>query len=130
VRAAAALFCLALTAPVPAAARDLLPLDYDPAVLWFEPPIFSSTGEGRVRLVHDGRVGTAALTVNQWYLYQLQYRQALAHFSYRMPVPRAQAHARAAAFRAVLLTYPGRVAISGADTIPVDALLGVPTPIL
>ena len=100
----AAATALALS-PLAAAAHGPT-LTHDPAivradrVLTAPPP-----GHGRVRLVTHGGT-TALLSLDQFWRYQRAYDRALARAAFRMPVHRAEAHARRAAWHAVVGPAP------------------------
>ncbi|MEM7489718.1 MAG: hypothetical protein AAF390_11415 [Pseudomonadota bacterium] len=104
-----ALALIAMLAAAPAAAQqdpiDISP-DFDPTIVWFDAPRVTLGASGRVRLVFADGLADAALDLNQYYFYQLQYREALAHFTMRAPLTRADPLARRHAFIATLRQFP------------------------
>ncbi|MGB3555651.1 MAG: hypothetical protein WBA25_13530 [Jannaschia sp.] len=113
--------CAAILALSGPAAADHLRLthDYDPSIVWLDAPNVTSAGHSRIRIVHDGREGAAALTPNQTWTYQNAYRRSLAHLAFRMPMRAAEPRARHHAFRAVLAAYP-TLQVTGFETSPID----------
>jgi hypothetical protein len=120
----AALLACALALPCSATAQDL-EVRFDPGYAWASVPGTSVPSDGRIRLVPDTRGRVAALTENQFYDYQLAYRDALASLSFRMPIRTARLRARDAAWRAVV--GAGRP-VRGVDLVPLGTR-ALPLPI-
>ncbi|WGH77900.1 hypothetical protein [Jannaschia ovalis] len=122
-RAALAAAALALALPQAALAHERpgQRLTYDPPIFWLDAPNISRQGNGRVRLVSFDADTRAALTVNQYDLWQQAYRRSLARRAFHGPVNHhATARARQDAFRAVLAAYP-ELTVPGFATTPIQA---------
>ncbi|MBM2577074.1 hypothetical protein JQC91_12270 [Jannaschia sp. Os4] len=97
---------LALALPVAPAAADVPVLTHTPPIAQVTRPFDAPPpGEGRVRMVRHGGE-TALLSLDQAYRYERAYDRALTRAAFRMPVHRAEAHARAAAWHAVTAGRP------------------------
>ncbi|UWQ19250.1 hypothetical protein [Jannaschia sp. M317] len=106
----------ALALPLAAQAHD--PQDgYAPARVWMDGPDTLRGGQDRIRLVFHGQDRAAALTPNQFYLYQAEYKRCLTQLAMTMPVHRAEARARHHAFHAVQAAYPA-VQVQSLDLVP------------
>lgn len=117
----AALLALALVLPAAAEAHDpRLRVQFDPAYAWFDGPGHRGGADGRVRIVPQPRHGQAALTVNQFDAYQHAYRRYMARFTMRMPVLRADARARHAAWHEIV-SADRRVPVQDLDLTPLRA---------
>jgi hypothetical protein len=105
----AVLLALALALPTGAMAQDPAEqVRFSPGYAWFDGPGFTEGGEGRIRVVPFADRGQAALTLNQFYEYQLIYRRELARLSLRMPIRQAQAHAHRTAWLSVVRANQAR----------------------
>ncbi|MEM8850999.1 MAG: hypothetical protein AAGE03_13315 [Pseudomonadota bacterium] len=110
----------------PATAHDPIDIEpnFDPTIVWFDFPTQTFAARGRVRLVSANGQADAALDLEEYYFYQLQYREALAHLTMRMSLHRADPLARQRAFAETLRVYPDiQVNVRGATKSDIDESL-------
>ncbi|WP_371157587.1 hypothetical protein [Jannaschia sp. 2305UL9-9] len=114
------LLIAALAVPTMAAAHDPLTYPpYAPAIQWLDGPNTGrSPGNTNIRVVQNGPDEVIALSLNQQYLYQAEYKKRLAQLAMHMPVSQAEPRAAHDAIQRVLQVYP-RKRVGPLQTTPI-----------
>ncbi|MEM7641315.1 MAG: hypothetical protein AAF366_02165 [Pseudomonadota bacterium] len=126
IRPALAAGLTALVLAGSAAANDPIDIEpnFDPTIVWFDFPTQTLGSSGRVRLVSANGQADAALDLEEYYFYQLEYKKALAQLTMRMSLSRADPLARQRAFAQTLAVYPDiQVNVRGATQSDIDQSL-------
>lgn len=110
----------------PAAAHDPINIapNFDPTIVWFDFPVQTPGSSGRVRLVSADGQSDAALDLEEYYFYQLRYREVLSHLVMRMSLHRAEPLARRQALVDTLRVHPDiQMNVQGATQSDIDEAL-------
>ncbi|MEM8823924.1 MAG: hypothetical protein AAGF30_09980 [Pseudomonadota bacterium] len=117
----------------PAAASDPIDIEpnFDPEIAWFDFPVLTRGASGRVRLISADGQADAALSVDEYYFYQLEYRKALSDLTMRLSLTQADPLARRQAFLETLREFPDiQVNVQGGVLTDIEETLRlVPSPI-
>ncbi|WP_298430619.1 hypothetical protein [uncultured Jannaschia sp.] len=113
-----AALAIALAVPASAHERPGQRLTHEPAIYWNGGPTAKRAGDGRIRLVYHGHRVAAVLGVNQFDMYQREYKRCLAQLAMIGPIGHHQiARARHHAFHEVVRAYPA-IRVNAIDLEP------------